>query len=224
MCNYYWKIRKDLPMTESIFQSNKLKCQGYLPFWKFYMNFVYSTSEQPADGLLAILNECLSSSMSFDDKLTLYSLYIQYASTICTSIQDLTRMKGDFIVWKLAARAEQAAKAEQTETTSQKRPASTPAAQSQLAPPSQMPAQMPVPMMGMSAQMPAQMPTQMPAQMPTQMPAQMPGQMPTQMPGQMPAQVPTDPNSPEYAQYYYQYYQQYYGMNYGQQPMQGMQQ
>ena len=184
MCNYYWKIRKDLPMTESIFQSNKLKCQGSLPFWKFYMNFVYSTSEQPADGLLAILNECLSSSMSFDDKLTLYSLYIQYASTICTSIQDLTRMKGDFIVWKLAARAEQAAKAEQTETTSQKRPASTPAAQSQLAPPSQMP-----------------------AQMPTQMPTHMPGQMPAQVPTD-----PNSPEYAQYYyQYYQQYYGMNYG-------------
>ena len=217
MCNYYWKVRRNTEMTNSIFESNKLRCQQSLLFWKFYLNYVYSTAEKPAEVMGGMLNEALSSTMSFPDKLAFYDLYIQYSSTICTSIQDLTRMKGDFVVWKLAARAEQSAAAEaEEERLSQKRDMPSQSVQ-QVQPiqPTQQMGMQPTQQMGMQPMQPMGM-------QPTQQMGMQPGQPQMGMP---PMQgVPTDPNSPEYAQYYYQYYQQYYGMNYGQQQMPAAQQ
>ena len=153
-------------------------------FWKFYMNFVYSVDEKPAEGLVTVLNELLAASLSHGDKVTLYELFLQYSATICTDLQDLLRLKADYAVWKLAARAEQEAKEE--ERGSVKREAPAPA-----------PVRAPV-QQGEVASYPA-------------IPGTVPGTMPAmQTMPMMPAQVPTDPNSPEYAQYYYQYYQ-YYG-------------
>ena len=150
------------------------------------MNFEYSVAEKPAEALLALLNDCLASSLSHQDKVSLYELYLHYSSTICTDVQDLLRLKADYSVWKLAARAEQAA--QQEERASQKRTApSAPVVPTQSIPASQ-------PVQSQQTQM---------ASYPA-IPGTGPGTMPA-----MPA-MPTDPNSPEYAQYYYQYYQ-YYG-------------
>ena len=79
-------------------------------FWKFYMNFVYSVDEKPAEGLVTVLNELLAASLSHGDKVTLYELFLQYSATICTDLQDLLRLKADYAVWKLAARAEKPAR------------------------------------------------------------------------------------------------------------------
>lgn len=202
MCNYYWKVRHDLTMARSLFTSNIDRCQKSLLFWKFYLNFEYSSAEKTADALLGLLNDCLASQLEYSDKLVMYDLYIHYSSTICTSVGVLTRLKADYDVWKLAARAEQATKEE--ERLSQKREAE------EAKPAAVTPA----------------VPTPVPTNAGGVMPAMMPngGMMPN---GAMPAGVPTDPNSPEYAQYYYQYYYQYYGMNYpgqmAQQPMQPQQ-
>ena len=49
MCNYYWKVRHDLTMARSLFTSNIDRCQKSLLFWKFYLNFEYSSAEKTAD-------------------------------------------------------------------------------------------------------------------------------------------------------------------------------
>ena len=186
IANYYWKVRKDISRARSVFGDNKVRCAESLVFWKFYLNFEYSVAEKPAEALLALLNDCLASSLSHQDKVSLYELYLHYSSTICTDVQDLLRLKADYSVWKLAARAEQAA--QQEERASQKRTApSAPVVPTQSIPASQ-------PVQSQQTQM---------ASYPA-IPGTVPGTMPA-----MPA-MPTDPNSPEYAQYYYQYYQ-YYG-------------
>lgn len=206
MCNYYWKVRHDLTMARSLFTSNIDRCQKSLLFWKFYLNFEYSSAEKTADALLGLLNDCLASQLEYSDKLVMYELYIHYSSTICTSVGVLTRLKADYDVWKLAARAEQEKK--EAERESQKRSSSeaTPAARVTSSP------------AGMTPQMAGAMQPAMQPAMQT---------MQTMQPAMQPMQggVPMDPNSPEYAQYYYQYYYQYYGMNYaGQQMQQPMQQ
>ena len=107
MCNYYWKVRHDFTMARSLFTSNIDRCQKSLLFWKFYLNFEYSSAEKTADALLGLLHDCLASQLEYADKLVMYELYIHYSSTICTSVGVLTRLKADYDVWKLAARAEQ---------------------------------------------------------------------------------------------------------------------
>ena len=162
--NYYWKVRKDVGRARSVLADNRERCGGSIVFWKFYMNFVYS--------------------LSHGDKVTLYELFLQYSATICTDLLDLLRLKADYAVWKLAARAEQEAKEEERGSVKREAPAPAPV----MAPVQQ----------GEVASYPA-------------IPGTVPGTMPAmQTMPMMPAQVPTDPNSPEYAQYYYQYYQ-YYG-------------
>ena len=182
--NYYWKVRKDVGRARSVLADNRERCGGSIVFWKFYMNFVYSVDEKPAEGLVTVLNELLAASLSHGDKVTLYELFLQYSATICTDLQDLLRLKADYAVWKLAARAEQEAKEEERGSVKREAPAPAPV----MAPVQQ----------GEVASYPA-------------IPGTVPGTMPAmQTMPMMPAQVPTDPNSPEYAQYYYQYYQ-YYG-------------
>lgn len=189
VANYYWKVRKDISRARSVFGDNKVRCAESLVFWKFYLNFEYSVSEKPAETLLILLNDCLASSLNHKDKVSLYELYLHYSSTICTDVQDLLRLKADYSVWKLAARAEQAA--QQEERASQKRTApSASAVPAQSIPPSQ-------PVQSTQSQF---------ASYPA-IPGTVPGTVPA-MPAMPP--MPTDPNSPEYAQYYYQYYQ-YYG-------------
>ena len=95
-------------------------------FWKFYMNFVYSVDEKPAEGLVTVLNELLAASLSHGDKVTLYELFLQYSATICTDLQDLLRLKADYAVWKLAARAEQEAKEEERGSVKREAPAPAP--------------------------------------------------------------------------------------------------
>lgn len=211
MANYYWKVRKDLNMARSVFTSNKDRCQKSLPFWKFFMNFLYSTAENPSEELLALRNDCMNSALDYNAKLEMYQLFIQYYSTICEDVANLKQMKLDYSIWKLAVSAE---KMEEEQRASQKRESGEMAAQTATQQPVQQ-VQQPVQQV-QQVQQPVQQPMQ-PVQQPIQQPMQQPMmQMPQQMP-QMGA-VPTDPNSPEYAQYYYQYYQ-YYGMNYGaQQP------
>ena len=198
MCNYYWKVRHDFTMARSLFTSNIDRCQKSLLFWKFYLNFEYSSAEKTADALLGLLHDCLASQLEYADKLVMYELYIHYSSTICTSVGVLTRLKADYDVWKLAARAEQEKK--EAERESQKRSASEATSAAPVA----------APTMGVNPQMAG-------AMQPAMQPA-----MQQAMQGGMPVGVPMDPNSPEYAQYYYQYYYQYYGMNYpGQQAQAG---
>ena len=49
MCNYYWKVRHDFTMARSLFTSNIDRCQKSLLFWKFYLNFEYSSAEKTAE-------------------------------------------------------------------------------------------------------------------------------------------------------------------------------
>lgn len=90
------------------------------------MNFVYSVDEKPAEGLVTVLNELLAASLSHGDKVTLYELFLQYSATICTDLQDLLRLKADYAVWKLAARAEQEAKEEERGSVKREAPAPAP--------------------------------------------------------------------------------------------------
>ena len=232
MANYYWKVRKDLNMARSVLTSNKDRCQKSLPFWKFFMNFLYSTAEHPADELLALRSDCMASELDYAAKLEMYQLFLQYYATICEDVAHIKQMKLDYSLWKLAVSAEQQA---EEQRLSQKRsaedaaqtPAQTPAqtqthATMQQQSVQQQPMMQQQSMMQMGQAMPQQMGQVMPQQMGQVMPQQMGQVMPQQMGQVMPQQmgaVPTDPNSPEYAQYYYQYYP-YYGMNYGaQQPV-----
>ena len=223
MANYYWKVRKDLSMARSVLTSNKDRCQKSLPFWKFFMNFLYSTAEHPADELLALRGDCMASSLDYAAKLEMYQLFLQYYATICEDVANIKQMKLDYSLWKLAVSAEQHA---EEQRASQKRPSEDVAQNTQTQTAAQpqpmvqqqhqqqtMMQQAPQPMMQQAPQ-----PMMQQAQPMMQMGQAMPQQMGQAMPQQMGA-VPTDPNSPEYAQYYYQYYQ-YYGMNYGaQQPV-----
>ena len=130
--------------------------------------------------------------MMYSDKLTFYELYIQYASTLCTSVKDLLQMKADFAVWKLAASAENTA--EQEQRTSQKRDSSAMTGAAGAATTT-----------AVAAAVPAT-----PAVATTPVPAVAAATTPMQNGMTMMGGIPTDPTSPEYAQYYYQYYQ-YYG-------------
>ena len=119
MANYYWKVRKDLSMARSVLTSNKDRCQKSLPFWKFFMNFLYSTAEHPADELLALRGDCMASSLDYAAKLEMYQLFLQYYATICEDVANIKQMKLDYSLWKLAVSAEQHA---EEQRASQKRP------------------------------------------------------------------------------------------------------
>ena len=130
--------------------------------------------------------------MMYSDKLAFYELYIQYASTLCTSVKDLLQMKADFAVWKLAASAEHFT--EQEQRTSQKRDSSAMTGTTTA-----------VAAVTAVATTPA-----VTAVATTPVPAVGAVTTPMQNGMAMMGGIPTDPTSPEYAQYYYQYYQ-YYG-------------
>ena len=88
-------------MARSVFTSNKDRCQKSLPFWKFFMNFLYSTAENPSEELLALRNDCMNSALDYNAKLEMYQLFIQYYSTICEDVANLKQMKLDYSIWKL---------------------------------------------------------------------------------------------------------------------------